>query len=123
MEQQLGQAIGELQRLSASERNLIDVVMRLSTMPMQPPPPPPMRTAGSFTTYGIDTRTLGKPDTFHCEELKWPDWCVILKAYCGVVSLLMVGLMTAQETTVAPMMRPWRTLRTKRHRHSCTSSC
>ena len=27
-------------------------------------------------TAGIDTRTLGKPDTFRGEEAKWADWRV-----------------------------------------------
>ena len=58
-----------------------------------------------MSTYGIDTRTFGKPDTFHGEEVKWADWRVILKAYCGVVSLRMVVLMTTQETTEAPMLQ------------------
>ena len=103
LEQQLGQAFGELQRLSQSERNLIGEVQRLNTQP--PPPPPRMGPPGSLSQYGIDTRTLGKPDTFHGEEQKWADWRVILKAYCGVVSLRMVVLMTTQETTGTPMLQ------------------
>ena len=43
LETQLGQAIGELQRLSVSERNLISEVQRLNALPPPPPtqPPPP----------------------------------------------------------------------------------
>ena len=58
LEQQLGQTIGELQRLSVSERNLIGEVQRLNTLPQQPPPPQPQpnRPPGSLSQYGIDTR-------------------------------------------------------------------
>ena len=105
LEQQLGQGFGELQRLSQSERNLISEVQRLNTSAQPPPPPPRMGPPGSLSQYGIDTRTLGKPDTFHGEEQKWADWRVILKAYCGVVSLRMVVLMTKQETMGTPMLQ------------------
>ena len=41
---------------------------------------------------------------YHGEEQKWPDWKTILKAYCGVVSVRMSVLMTAQETTSTAMI-------------------
>ena len=105
LETQLGQAIGELQRLSVSERNLIGEVQRLNTLPQQPPPPPP-RVQGLLSQYaGVDTRTLGRPDVYHGEEQKWPDWKTILKAYCGVVSVRMATLMTTQETTSTAMIQ------------------
>ena len=33
----------------------------------------------------IDTRTLGKPDTFNGEAGKWSDWKTVMTAYCSVL--------------------------------------
>ena len=47
----------------------------------------------------VDTRLLGKPDTFNGEEAKWADWKVLFKAYTSVVSPRMAALMHAAEST------------------------
>ena len=33
--------------------------------------------------FGIDTRMLGRPDTFDGSESKWGDWSTVMKAYAA----------------------------------------
>ncbi len=101
LEVQLQQSIGELQRLQTSERQLIGEVTRLRS----PPTPSPQQAAQAAVgaMAGIDTRTLGKPDTFRGEEANWADWRVIAKAYFSVVSIRTGTVMTAQEGSSAVM--------------------
>ena len=47
----------------------------------------------------IDTRILGKPDTFNGEESKWKDWSVVTKTYAGVVCPALAHLMAAAEAS------------------------
>ena len=36
--------------------------------------------------YGIDTRTLGKPELYSLDERKWVDWTIVMRAYAGLVN-------------------------------------
>ena len=106
LEQRLSSTIGEIQRLSTSEQSLIAEVTRLSHARPPPPPEPSfVPVPGSAASYGIDTRTLGKPDIFHGEDVKWADWRVIVKAYYSAVSTRMGVLMTAQEGAAQAMLQ------------------
>eukprot|EP00971_Amphidinium_carterae_P330781 6463992-Amphidinium_carterae.3 len=41
---------------------------------------------GSHGPGTVDTRSLGKPDTFTGEERKFHDWKTLVKAYCSCLS-------------------------------------
>ena len=45
--------------------------------------------------FGIDTRMLGRPDTFDGSESKWGDWITVMKAY----ALCNASLVTAMPAT------------------------
>ena len=45
----------------------------------------------------IDTRTLGKPDTFSGEQGRWSDWKTVTTAYCAVISDRLGTLMQSIE--------------------------
>ena len=64
--------------------------------PQQPPPPPPQPPQPPPLGVGIDTRLLGRPDTFEKEE-KWRDWAVIMRAYGGLLGTLVGPGMEAAE--------------------------
>ena len=46
---------------------------------------------------GLDTRTLGRPDSFNGDEKSWGDWSVVVRAYCGVVNPRMGDLLSVVE--------------------------
>ena len=72
----------------------------------------------------IDTRTLGKPDTFSGEPGKWGDWKTVMTAYCAVISDRLGTLMQSIEDGSASNLR--RTSlsgrRTRHCQHSCSTS-
>ena len=105
VEARLAATIGEIQRLSSSEATLVTEVTRLRAVRASQAPPQSASLPGSAAYYGIDTRTLGKPDIFHGEDVKWADWRVIMKAYCSVVSARMGILMSTQETADQTMLQ------------------
>ena len=46
---------------------------------------------------GVDTRTLGRPDTFHGEDAKFKDWSVVLRSYVALVNTELQTAMRAAE--------------------------
>jgi hypothetical protein len=54
---------------------------------------------------GIDTRLLGKPETFHGEEVKFKDWTTITRSYCALVNPVLRIEMKDAETSQAPILR------------------
>ena len=54
----------------------------------------------------IDTRTLGKPDTFSGEQGRWSDWKTVMTAYCAVISDRLGMLMQSiEDGTVSNLRR------------------
>ena len=47
--------------------------------------------------FGIDTRMLGRPDTFDGSESKWGDWSMVMKAYAALCNASLVSAMPASE--------------------------
>ena len=47
--------------------------------------------------FGIDTRMLGRPDTFDGSESKWGDWRTVMKAYAALCNASLVSAMPASE--------------------------
>ena len=47
--------------------------------------------------FGIDTRMLGRPDTFDGNESKWGDWSTVMKAYAALCNASLVSAMPASE--------------------------
>ena len=47
--------------------------------------------------FGIDTRMLGRPDTFDGSESKWGDWSTVMKAYAALCNASLVSAMPASE--------------------------
>ena len=47
--------------------------------------------------FGIDTRMLGRPDTFDGSESKWGDWSTVMKAYAALCNTSLVSAMPASE--------------------------
>ena len=47
--------------------------------------------------FGIDTRMLGRPDTFDGSESKWSDWSTVMKAYAGLCNASLVTAIPAAE--------------------------
>ena len=47
----------------------------------------------------VDTRILGKPDTFHGDQAKWKDWSTVMRTYCAVVNPMLATLMKEAENT------------------------
>ena len=47
--------------------------------------------------FGIDTRMLGRPDTFDGSESKWGDWSTVMKAYAALCNASLVTAMPATE--------------------------
>ena len=47
--------------------------------------------------FGIDTRMLGRPDTFDGSESKWCDWSTVMKAYAALCNASLVSAMPASE--------------------------
>lgn len=52
----------------------------------------------------VDTRVLGKPDSFDGAQEKWRDWSTILKAYCTVASPLLGDVLEACEFSETPFL-------------------
>ena len=53
-------------------------------------------TNASNTNF-IDTRVLGKPQSFEGNEAKWPDWSVVVRAYMSLVNTQLGTLLPAAE--------------------------
>ena len=53
--------------------------------------------AGTATSSFIDTRVLGKPESFEGNEAKWPDWSVVVRAYMSLVNTRLGTLLPAAE--------------------------
>ena len=47
--------------------------------------------------FGIDTRMLGRPDTFDGSESKWGDWSTVMKAKAALCNASLVSAMPASE--------------------------
>ena len=47
--------------------------------------------------FGIDTRMLGRPDTFDGSESKWSDWSTVMKAHAALCNASLVTAMPASE--------------------------
>ena len=47
--------------------------------------------------FGIDTRMLGRPDTFDGSESEWRDWSTVMKAYAALCNASLVTAMPATE--------------------------
>ena len=47
--------------------------------------------------FGIDTRMLGRPDTFDGSESKWGDWSTVMKAYAALCNASLVSAMPSSE--------------------------
>ena len=47
--------------------------------------------------FGIDTRMLGRPDTFDGSESKWSDWSTVMKAYAALCNESLVTTMPLSE--------------------------
>ena len=54
---------------------------------------------------GIDTRLLGKPETFTGEEAKFKDWTTITRSYCALVNPLLRLEIKDAETSQVPILR------------------
>ena len=52
---------------------------------------------GGPSGFGIDTRMLGRPDTFDGSESKWGDWSTVMKAYAALCNVSLVSAMPASE--------------------------
>ena len=52
----------------------------------------------------VDTRVLGKPDTFHGEAVKWKDWWIIFRSYCGTISIVLAQWMAKVEEETVPQL-------------------
>ena len=52
---------------------------------------------GGPSGFGIDTRMLGRPDTFDGSESKWGDWITVMKAYAALCNASLVSAMPASE--------------------------
>ena len=52
---------------------------------------------GGHHGFGIDTRMLGRPDTFDGSESKWDDWSTVMKAYAALCNASLVSAMPASE--------------------------
>ena len=52
---------------------------------------------GGPSGFGIDTRMLGRPDTFDGSESKWGDWSTVMKAYAALCNASLVSAMPASE--------------------------
>ena len=51
--------------------------------------------------FGIDTRMLGRPDTFDGSESKWGDWSTVMKAYAALCNASLVTTMPLSCARVA----------------------
>ena len=80
LEEALRTMATSLQQAEGREQQLTVEVQRLGQVAQAPPPP---ATPAAAQRTGVDTRTLGKPDTYHGEEAKWQDWKTVLMAYTG----------------------------------------
>ena len=64
-------------------------------------------TAGSAATgqrhSSIDTRGLGKPETFDGSAAKWRDWKVVVRSYTSACNEFLAALMQAAEETDDPI--------------------
>ena len=47
--------------------------------------------------FGIDTRMLGRPDTFDGSESKWGDWSTVTKAYAALCNASLVRSVATME--------------------------
>jgi len=63
-------------------------------------------TAGTGTTgtrrVGVDTRNLGRPESFNGDDSRWRDWAVVFRSYAGLVTPELGQLMTDAERLDRP---------------------
>ena len=88
-------------RLQAMEGELLQQRAQNATLQAQV-----SATAARTTTTTravVDTRGLGKPDSFDGTASKWRDWKVVLTAYTAAVNTDLAALMVAAETTEDPI--------------------
>ena len=59
---------------------------------------------GGPAAGGIDTRNLGKPETFDGEAAKWRDWSLVLRSCISAVDHNAVALMNRAEASANPVL-------------------
>ena len=72
-------------------------------VPAQEPPAPP-RPAGEATNKVIDTRVLGKPESFSGEPGTWRDWSTVFRAYASACDPRMQQAMERAEASEDPVL-------------------
>ena len=56
-------------------------------------------------SIGIDTRNLGRPESFDGTDVKWRDWAVVFRSYASLVNPRLERLMKAAEANPGPVLR------------------
>ena len=96
---QLEQAGGMIQGLQATVGQQNSQIQQLAASTTPLPSSPTGREPTSPQRQSlIDTRVLGKPDTFKGEQSKWTDWCFVLKSYlCAIDGRYQAELQQVEE--------------------------
>eukprot|EP00973_Karenia_brevis_P049245 6830372-Karenia_brevis.AAC.1 len=62
-------------------------------------------TTASQSSQGVvDTRALGKPDSFKGEDAAWKDWSIVMRSYTSLVEPRLGPLMEAAEESDTPCL-------------------
>ena len=71
-------------RLQAQEARITQLTVENQTLQQRVAVNVPIAKPAASTSL-VDTRILGKPDQFHGDSTKYPDWSFKLKSYMGAV--------------------------------------
>ena len=94
------------QRMSAMEAELVQqraANATLQQLVQNMPAAMAAQTAVPNRVAGVDTRGLGKPDTFDGVAAKWRDWKVVVRSYTAACNDQLGDLMTRAEETEDPI--------------------
>ena len=89
----------QIQTLSAENQSLTTrLASSVSAQPNGHPAPPDPRASL------VDTRLLGKPESFSGDPQTYPDWSFKLKAYLGAIDVRCQALMAHVEQSSGPLL-------------------
>ena len=91
----MGQQESRIQTLTTENQSLTTRLASSTTNgPTRPPGPPSL----------VDSRLLGKPESFTGDPQKYPDWSFKLKAYLGAIDVRYQALMAHVEQSNGPLL-------------------
>ena len=99
---------GQITELVAAIKELRTAPASASAASATPPAP---QGTGSVLQPCVDTRLIGKPDTYLGQRAKWPEWSFVFRAYLAALDSRYPALLARAEATASVVtnasLEPW----------------